>query len=145
MIPTYDQTECMNHIPHCDISNGLDSYYVKDNKYQCMRCLDDFVWNRDTLVCEPCDVHIAGCARCQKDVHGDPICVECKNQEENPMKFFKFPSKDGKRCVDTIQNCRIPIEIQPQGLGVHPNGKDWICKECALGYFIDEHVLSQID
>ena len=53
-----------------------------------------------------------------------------------------MPSIDGLRCVNWIQNCMIPIYAQPGGLHVHPNGKDWVCPECAKAYFKDEKVLS---
>lgn len=45
MFPTYDQLQCMEHIPNCDIENGIDSYFVKNDEYQCLNCLGDHVWN----------------------------------------------------------------------------------------------------
>lgn len=71
----------MNHIPNCDVESGLDSYFVKNEEYQCLNCLGDHVWNATSQACEPCDIYIEGCDKCRKNTHGDAECLVCKNPE----------------------------------------------------------------
>ena len=142
MIPTYDQLECMPHIAGCDLSLGWeDSYFIKDNRYHCSKCLNDFVWDPIDEACKKCDDYIPGCQKCNKNAQKEAYCEVCIYDFE--AHIFTMPSVDGLRCVNRIQNCQIPIYTQPGGLHVHPNGKDWVCPTCAKAYFRDEKVLAE--
>jgi hypothetical protein len=69
MIPTYNQTMCMNHIPHCNVTgNGMEeAYFVKDEKYQCAICDHDHYWDVEKEVCARCDMVIPGCNQCSSN------------------------------------------------------------------------------
>ncbi len=135
MIPTWDQLECMELIPGCDISNGIESsYFVKDGKYSCLKCLKNLVWDSEDEECKECEDYVDGCKTCAKNAQGHPECQVC----EDPSYM---PSLDGLRCVKRIENCLIPTLYQPQGLMPHPNGIDWVCKQCNSSYFLDNDLL----
>jgi hypothetical protein len=126
----------MPHLMDCDISNGWeDSYYIQDNRYQCMECLNEFMWDSITYQCLECSEYIYGCTKCDLTPHGDQICTECVYDEF--LKEYMMPTVDGRHCVPRIPNCVVPIYNQPAGLEIHPNGKDWKCPSCTTAHFLN--------
>jgi len=92
----------MELIPGCDISNGIESsYFVKDGKYSCLKCLKNLVWDSEDEECKECEDYVDGCKTCAKNAQGHPECQVC----EDPSYM---PSLDGLRCVKRIENCLIP-------------------------------------
>ena len=129
MIPTYDGEECMEHIENCNITDGLDSYFIKNNMYGCLECNEGYIWDQENLNCTTCD-EIDHCTACQHDSHGNIVCTQCEDPDY-------MPSFDMKECQRRIYNCAVPYNVQPSGLDPHPNGLDWVCPQCAKVFYRD--------
>lgn len=83
----------MELIPDCDFSEGLEaSYFIKDGKYGCVKCLNDFVWSPEDEACVLCSEYIDGCDECGVNPKGETECHLCEDKDF-------MPSLDGLRCV----------------------------------------------
>jgi len=78
----------------------------KTNDYlECASCLVGFIWDKNVLDCVPC---AQGCDQCNPV---DKTCITCRGG------FNSFIDSNNKlTCLPKIQNCKVPLNAQPQKL-----------------------------
>lgn len=98
----------------------------------CDECMPGFNWNLDVLDCTGCP---EGCETCDQS----GACISCFDSY-NPIEI-----EDELVCLPKIQNCKVPMSVQPNGLLLSECETFYICPDCAGVYYQDGPLCTACD
>lgn len=129
LMPEYTGDICIPRFSHCadaDLDEQPNGLSVNDDDMlYCGLCEDGFYWDEDLFICDKCTVE--GCELCSEFEK----CDTCE-----PGLLVQL---DGMSCFSPIENCKVPVSIQPQGLVQNHELHRFECGACKTGYtFISE-------
>lgn len=119
-MPSPNGLYCVQKLDHCEgasLENQPQGLTGNGDLWQCDNCEQGFYF--DGVICDECQIN--NCIDCSNAT----ACTKCEDG-------FGLSSLT-HRCIEYIENCRVPFAAQPDHLIMQ--GQIYSCPSCIEGFF----------